>query len=154
MLGSFDQRLSELTGALEARLCFPALCQAILVFFGWHFVVLPYTYFIMMKSNQKRRRDLVVYATQFGQLNLHLTVVPCAMVHTLPEKAGFALIELWHALVIWVAYIFLYSFVLDRMGMHLYPILSPRSTKTVFFYAAFVASYFCIFQGVNMCLQS
>ena len=76
------------------------------------------------------------------------------MVHTMPEAGVFSPIEMWHALTIWVAYIFLYSFVLDRMGMHLYPMLSPRSTKTVCSYAAFVVLYFAVFRGVNMCLRT
>jgi hypothetical protein len=153
LLDSFDNRLSELVGVVEVYLRFPVLSQAILVFIWWNFCVLPCLYFVLLKDNQRRRRDFLAYATQFGQMNLHLSVLPMAMVHTLPEKGTYDAIELWHALTIWLAYAYLYCFVLDRMGMHLYPMFSPRSARTLFAHAGMVACYFGVFYGANVYLQ-
>ena len=153
VLDSFDSRLSELVGVVELHLRFPVLSQAILVFVGWNLCVLPCLYFFLLKDNPRRQRDLLAYATQFGQMNLHVSVVPMAMVHTLPERGIFGAIELWHALLIWCAYMYFYCFVLDRMGMHLYAMFSPRSAHTLFAYAVMVAYYCGVFHGANLYLQ-
>ena len=140
-------------GLLEWYLRFPAFCQGTLVCFVWNVAVAPYTYVVQLKGNQRLRREFLAYATHFCQLNLHLSVLPMAIVHTLPDSGKFQPIELWHGLVIFSVYMLLYVLVLDRMGMHLYPFLSARSSSSVIIWVALKALCCGVFYGVNSQLQ-
>ncbi len=57
--------------------------------------------------------------------------------------------HLWCAMLVGVIYALFYLLVLDRLGVHLYPIFSPRTHWCAVAYSVFVGLYFGAFRGWN-----
>jgi hypothetical protein len=58
-------------------------------------------------------------------------------------------LDLWCALAGAIGYALLYLLVLDRFGVHLYPIFSPRTFWSVLSWSALLGTYFMVFYGWN-----
>lgn len=76
----------------------------------------------------------------FGMLNIHLLNLPLACANTVFGDGARPLTpcDLWLGFVFIYVYSLVYLFFLDRLGVHLYPIFSPRSR---FCFVAYIAVF-------------
>jgi hypothetical protein len=112
---------------------FPALLSASLTTIIWNFVLFPVIIIWFMKDAEQRRTFIGYFTnfrlTQLHVFNLFFAVANCALVTpTRPLHMG----DLGATAVLIVVYMIWYYFVLDRLGIHLYPIFSPRTPLVVF----------------------
>ena len=117
-------------GVLHRRLRFHALFSATTTFAVWNFLLFPYVYFIAMKT-PTRRRNFVKWSFSFNLCQIHLCNIMFAFANTVfcssSRKLVFDSTDLWVAACLAWFYSLFYLLVLDRFGVHLYPIFSPRS---------------------------
>lgn len=126
---------------------FPALLSATLVCFLWNFVLFPFIFFFV--KDEERRSKFFEYVTSFLLTQLHVCNIFIAAANCVfvgPKRAlhnG----DIAAAFVLLVMYMLWYYCVLDRIGVHLYPIFSPRTPLVVFSYALFFGLCYGGFQG-------
>eukprot|EP00956_Cyclotella_meneghiniana_P019859 scaffold34525_cov58-Cyclotella_meneghiniana.AAC.3 len=106
---------------------FPALATATITFCFWNFLIAPVHFFNII----------------FAVLNTLVT-----------SSRQFEFLDLWLALAAAVSYAFFYLLVLDRIGVHLYPIFSPRTLWSVLSWSALLVTYFLVFLGWNQVISS
>mmetsp|Transcript_15930 Transcript_15930/g.24819 ORF Transcript_15930/g.24819 Transcript_15930/m.24819 type:complete len:317 (-) Transcript_15930:111-1061(-) len=113
---------------------FPALETATTTFLIWNLILMPLVSLVFMETAEKRKRFLV-WCFSFRMVNIHLLNLPiaifCAILSS-PIMTSFTAVDLWYALAVKYAYLLFYLLVLDRLGVHLYPIASPRSIYSLF----------------------
>ena len=113
---------------------FPAACSMTITFFVWNFVLFPYCYCIAMKTPEKKR-NFLQFATSFRLTQIHVfnfIFGVCNLCWASPKRK-LVVQDFYLAIISTMAYMMWYLGVLDRIGVHLYPVFSPRaSTATVF----------------------
>ena len=107
---------------------FPALVSALITFGVWNIVLAPYIYFIFCKGSESKTRFLK-WNFSFLLMEIHFFNLPIAVAATLWNFAEFGDVDLWLASVLAYLYGLLYLLVFDRIGVHLYPTFSPRSSR-------------------------
>jgi hypothetical protein len=111
---------------------FPALVAATLTTIVWNFVLAPIMYFAFFKT-AKRRKEFILWNLQFTLQEIHTFNLPIAVTNAVLSTGGRMLQfdDLWSAFFVLFNYSMLYLFILDRLGVHLYPVFSPRSKFSV-----------------------
>ena len=108
----------------------PSLVTATVTFTIWNFVIAPGIYFLFLDTAQKRQ-SFLKFNFSFRVIQLHGCNIIFAVlnnVSVLPRRS-FTTSDLWCTFLLGVIYNLFYFLVLDRLGIHLYPIFSPRSSK-------------------------
>lgn len=109
-----------------------ALCHTV-VFAVWNFVLVPFLLRVVMRDDEEKRRNFVKFILSFRLFNLHVVNIALCVLHTYwaspPRQLVYA--DLYAACVGVVLYMTFYLYGLDRLGVHLYPIFSPRKGKMV-----------------------
>ena len=104
-----------------------SLTMATIVTFMWNFVIGPVIYVFFMKTPEKKAKFLG-YFTSFRLVQIHVFLMLYAILNSMSTPSPkFDLRDLWMTMSITYAYMLLYLLVLDRIGVHLYPIFSPRT---------------------------
>ena len=86
----------------------------------------------------------------FRMVQVHFFNIVFAVLNTLVTSSrDFEFIDLWCALAGAVGYALLYLLVLDRFGIHLYPVFSPRSVWSMLSWSALLGTYFLVFHAWN-----
>jgi hypothetical protein len=117
---------------LYRRLRFHVLFSATVTFFIWNFLLFPYVYLVALKGKPTAQRNRFVrWNFSFHLQQIHLCNIIFAYLNTIVydyfDHKLFDGMDLWvAAFCIWI-YTLFYVLVLDRFGIHLYPIFSPRS---------------------------
>mmetsp|Transcript_15785 Transcript_15785/g.29782 ORF Transcript_15785/g.29782 Transcript_15785/m.29782 type:complete len:366 (+) Transcript_15785:186-1283(+) len=126
---------------------FPALMSASITFTIWNFILFPYIYFTKLETKEKQLYFLD-FNFQFRMVQVHLCNIFYSAMNALVtgsltgrptfEKNQQALSprlfdseDLWYAAAFVVGYGMFYTLILDRIGVHIYPIFSPRSNFVV-----------------------
>ncbi|KAL3942543.1 MAG: hypothetical protein SGBAC_003289 [Bacillariaceae sp.] len=132
---------------------FPTLLSASLTFFLWNFVLFPII-LVFIKDPEKRKK-FIGYMTNFRLTNLHVCNIFIAAYVTVyvGPRRRLHVGDVIAAATMVVAYVLFYYMILDRIGVHLYPIFSPRSPFVVFFFALFFAMCYAGFQGWQRLLE-
>ena len=122
---SFGSRLVPL---VKEILRFPCLLSASMTFGVWNFLLFPAILFVFIK-NAKQRRTFFGYFTNFRLTQLHFFNIWFAVSNTVlvPPLRPLHYGDLIMAAIMMIVYMFWYYMVLDRIGIHLYPIFTPRS---------------------------
>lgn len=108
---------------------FPALLSASVTFVVWNFVLFPVVSLVFFRDDPARRKTFVGFMLSFRLIQIHVFNIAFAALNAAwaePRRplemrdvnAGTAYI---------LAYMSFYYLVLDRVGVHLYPIFSPRT---------------------------
>ncbi|CAJ1958984.1 unnamed protein product [Cylindrotheca closterium] len=132
---------------------FPTMLSASLTFFLWNFVLFPII-LVFIKDPEKKKK-FIGYMTNFRLTQLHVCnifiasyvtiyVGPRRQLHTGDAVAAATMV---------VIYVLVYYLILDRIGVHLYPIFSPRTPAVVISYALFFAMCHGGFQGWQKVLE-
>jgi hypothetical protein len=84
-------------------------------------------------------------------VNVHVFNLPLAAVNTLIGDGArpFTSSDLYAALLVVGLYSALYLFVLDRLGLHFYPMFCPRSNSCALSFGLVLVLYYYILQGAN-----
>ena len=107
---------------------FPAIAMASITFFVWNFILFPVIYLFFMDSPEKKK-NFARYFLSFKLVQLHFVNIFLAYGNVVMASPSRLLgrNDLMAALIIGVVYVLWYVLVLDRIGVHLYPVFSPRS---------------------------
>ena len=111
----------------------PVLLSASVTFGVWNFVLMPAITFVFIKENE-RRWNFIKFATGFRLTQLHVFNIVFAVCNGAwaEPRRPLHLGDLDAVFVYMSIYMMFYYFVLDRLGIHLYPIFSPRAPWVVF----------------------
>lgn len=108
---------------------FLVLVSATITFTVWNFVLAPLIYYKFMDSTEKKKRFLK-WNSSFELCQVHAFNLPIAILNTVvsvDRSLLFSYHDLWFSLMWMTGYGIFYITILDRFGVHLYPIFSPRS---------------------------
>lgn len=135
---------------------FPCALAHTVVFAVWNFVLAPYLYVVVLGDDPEKRRGFVRFFTSFRLINLHVVnLLLCALNvgwASPPRRLVYA--DLYVAAVWMILYMAFYLFVLDRLGVHLYPIFSPRvGGMVVASWTGSIALYLATFYGWRQLLH-
>lgn len=127
-----------------------AIANACVVFAVWNFILLPIMYFRAIPAGEKRR-NFLKFNFGFFMTNIHILNFPLAFINILSGSRVrlFTVSDLWVAYLVVVLYSMLYFFVMDRFGMHFYPIFNPRTAFSIVSIVAVLGLYWQLFQGWN-----
>lgn len=123
-LAPFLPSLRLLIGILR----FPVLLSASVTFGVWNFVLMPVISLVFLKG--ERRTGFLKYMFGWTLCQIHIFNIVYAYLNCIwaePIKQGLHLGDVNAGVVYIIAYILFYYFILDRIGVQLYAIFSPRT---------------------------
>ena len=127
-------RALEGSSWVRETLRFPALLQNTITVAVWWLALVPV---VVASSKPKHRKAFLKWNFSFFLVNVHLLNLPLAAADQLlihPVRL-FNWHDVWVAAVMAVTYLIFYLLVLDRVGLHFYIILSPRTWWCVVVYS-------------------
>jgi hypothetical protein len=129
---------------------FPCAVAHTVTFTVWNFALVPYIIGHVFRHDTVKRRGFIAFCTSFRLTNLHVCNIVLCVLNVGPfgsPRRRLDYFDLYLAAVSAVLYLTWYTCVLDRIGVHLYPIFSPRlrngfvvltwSGATILYIAAF-----------------
>lgn len=128
------QSLVQPIAVLYRRLRFHVLFSASVTFLIWNFILFPYVSLVAFRNKPSQRQKFMRWNFSFHLQQIHLYNIAFAYLNTvvydhLDHRVSMDTMDLWVAsFCIWVYSLF-YLLILDRFGIHLYPIFSPRSHR-------------------------
>jgi len=135
---------------------FPALLSSVLVFVIWNFILLPFFY---VSFNDTKRKDFMKWNIEFRMVQYHICNVIYSAMNTLFTQSGdntfqvFIYEDLWYALVYGLGYSLFYVLFLDRIGIHMYPVFSPRTNRSALLWLGMWIGSFAIFKTINATME-
>mmetsp|Transcript_33933 Transcript_33933/g.57617 ORF Transcript_33933/g.57617 Transcript_33933/m.57617 type:complete len:341 (+) Transcript_33933:152-1174(+) len=116
----------------------------------WNFILLPMITFKSIPAGEKRRKFLK-FNFGFFMTNIHILNLPLAFVNILNGNRVrlFTMSDLWVAYFVVVLYSIQYYFLMDRLGMHFYPIFNPRTAFSVVSIFCVLGLYYFLFLKWN-----
>mmetsp|Transcript_23357 Transcript_23357/g.32631 ORF Transcript_23357/g.32631 Transcript_23357/m.32631 type:complete len:329 (+) Transcript_23357:47-1033(+) len=145
---------SQILKSCIEYLRFPCLATASITFLVWNFVLLPGIYFFGMKDAEKKKEFLKFMFTwklvQLHIFNIYYAITNC--IFTSPVRLlnynDFAA-----AAVQALAYVLWYLCVMDRLGIHTYPVFSPRTPWCLVSWSMILVFYIGLFFFWNNILE-
>lgn len=133
-----------------SSLRFTAAMNAFVTFTVWNFVLLPMIYFIATPPGEKRR-NFLKWNTGFFMVNIHCMNLPMALVNIVygGYVRTFTDSDLWVSYLVVMLYSMLYLFVMDRLGLHFYPIFCPRSASCAISFGSVLFLYYYMMHKGN-----
>jgi len=150
LLAQHSEPLAAYAATLGSALRFPVLVAAIVTFTVWNTMLLPLLYFRIIPPGPKRDR-FRKFNFGFFMSNVHVANLPMAIVNTFVGDGArlFTSSDLYAACLVLMFYSMLYLFVLDRLGLHFYPMFCPRSNTCGLAFGALITIYYCVLQRAN-----
>jgi hypothetical protein len=107
-------------------------------------------------KRERRRRSFVSWNFSFDMVNVHVLNLPLVLAGTVFGAGArpFEAADLHAGLCVALAYSLVYLFLLDRLGVHIYPMFSPRTHACAFTYTAIITLYFGVYNGWNLLLET
>lgn len=131
---------------------FPALATATITFCFWNFLIAPVIYYNI--KDEEKKKSFFEFNFNFRMIQVHFFNIIFAVLNTIVTSSRqFEFLDLWLALAAAISYAFFYLLVLDRYGVHLYPIFSPRTLWSVLSWSALLVTYFLVFLGWNQVIS-
>jgi hypothetical protein len=132
---------------LAELLRFPCAVAHTVTFVVWNFVLVPYILGIALRHDTHKRRDFIRFCTNFRLINLHgMNILFCISnvwyfninttkvgVGTTTNSRSLEMADLYLSGISAFLYFTFYLCILDRIGIHLYPIFSPRHSNGIIF---------------------
>jgi hypothetical protein len=133
-----------------SSLRFPAVVAAFITFLVWNAVLLPLIYFVATPPGEKRR-NFLKFNCGFFMMNVHVLNLPLAMANIIYGGSVrlFTVSDLWVGYLVVALYSALYLFVMDRLGLHFYPIFCPRKAWCAVSFGAVTYLYWDLMQRGN-----
>ena len=111
-----------------------ALLQTTVVVIVWWLLIVPAI--LLLEKNHAKRNEFWKWNWSFALINVHCLNLPVAAVDFLNAPRAFMLIDLWIVGAVTLAYVLFYTAVLDRKGIFLYFMFTPRTHWCCVVYAA------------------
>jgi len=152
--------LAFLLQLLADVLRLPSLAGATVTFTIWNFVLLPFFYFWACRRTAKpveqMRTEFLSFSFTFAMVNIHILNLPLAFVSTAFAASAQLLgpCDLWCAHAFVFGYSLFYMLVLDRHGVHIYPVFSPRSHLCMLSIGCVVGTVFLNLHAWNSVMTS
>ena len=128
------------------------ISNACVVFTIWNFILFPLIYYKSTPEGDKRRA-FIRFNFGFFMTNIHLLNFPLACLNIIHgEKSRLRVFnesDLWLAYAVVLFYSMLYYFIMDRLGLHFYPIFNPRTSLSLFSIAGVLGLYYYMFLKWN-----
>jgi hypothetical protein len=128
---------------------FPVACSTTITFVIWNTILAPFIYCIGMTTPEKKR-DFVKFIFSFRLTQIHVFNIFYAILNLVwaSPRRQLEPIDLYYAIVSVVVYMAWYLLLLDRLGIHLYAIFSPRAPGwlVVLIWTALFLVYFGTFR--------
>jgi hypothetical protein len=107
---------------------FPVACSTTITFVLWNTILAPFIYCIGMKTPEKKR-DFVKFMFSFRLTQIHVFNIVYGIMNLAwaSPRRQLEPIDLYFAILSVVLYMAWYLLLLDRLGIHLYAIFSPRA---------------------------
>ncbi len=124
---------------LNHTLRFPALVSASITCAIWNFVLLPFVYIYGFDSKEKRAK-FVLFNCSPRMVQQHICNIFYAVLNTIvtvkaKDASGGPILfqqdDLWRGSMFIFVYGIFYLVILDRIGVHIYPVFSPRSNYVI-----------------------
>ncbi len=136
---------------------FPALVSASITTSVWNFILLPYIHFFVLDTEEKRH-NFTKWNLSFRLVQKHVCNIIYAFLNTvLSKRSGTHLLfsddDLWYGLLLGLGYGLFYNLILDRIGVHIYPIFSPRSNLVFVTWALVFGIYFAFHWFWNLVIS-
>jgi len=126
----------------------PALLNSVVVFVVWNLVLAPGIYLTLETTT--KRKQFIRWLFQFNLINQHFLSLPLAITSAIVSAPRqFTDADLWCGLASVVSYLLFYILVLDRLGVHLYPIFSPRSKYCALVWSLVIVGYGALFRWIQ-----
>jgi len=107
---------------------FPVLLTSTVTFTVWNFALMPVITFVLLKG--EKRKGFLKFAFSWRLWQIHILNILYAYLNCVwaePKTQGLHMGDVNVAVVYMVTYILFYYCILDRIGIQLYPIFSPRT---------------------------
>ena len=150
----FVPKLIPFLGPVHEFLRFPVLVAHTVTFLIWNFVLAPLLYVFMPTASKKK--EFIRWITTPFMVEIHVLNYPIAILAILGERSARRPLvpeDLWCALLVMFYYAVLYLFVLDRVGVHFYPIFSPRSKWCIAAWSSLFVVYLTTFHFWNAAIE-
>jgi hypothetical protein len=111
---------------------FPCAAAHTITFVVWNFLLTPYVLMVVCRADAEKRRKFLQFCTSFRLVNLHFfNILFCLLNVCLLDPTARTLegADLYLAGLSAMLYFTGYLCFLDRLGIHLYPIFSPRHSN-------------------------
>lgn len=133
-----------------SSLRFPAAVAAFITFTIWNLVLFPIIYFKSMPPGEKRQ-NFLKFNFGFFMTNIHGLNLPMAMINNVFGSSVrlFTESDLYVGYLVVALYSALYLFVMDRIGLHFYPIFCPRSATCALSFGGVLYLYWYLMQKGN-----
>lgn len=102
-----------------------ALLQTTVVVVVWWLLIVPAI--LLLEKNPTKRKEFWKWNWSFALINVHCLNLPVAALDYLSAPRALMLIDLWIIGAVTLAYVLFYTAVLDRKGIFLYFMLTPRT---------------------------
>lgn len=115
-----------LVGAEYLR--FPVACSTTCTFGVWNVVLFPYTYWIALRGKPDKQQKFWEFNFSFRLVQIHVFNLAFLIlnVYWASPQRPLEVMDFALALFSSIVYMAWYLMVLDRLGIHLYPVFSPR----------------------------
>ncbi len=151
---------------------FPALMTATVTFTIWNFALIPFFVTVLLDTREKRI-EFAKSNFSFRMVQQHICCILLAMANAIvsctyvksPLQDGISTLEsravaqftfddLWCGLTYAILYGLFYNLVLDRFGLHFYPIFSPRTNYSIITWVVVLAMFLGFFRFWNMLIMN
>jgi hypothetical protein len=137
---------------INRMLRFPALVTASTTVIIWNFVLLPYVLYGVLDTQQKKY-DFIQWNLSFRMVQKHVCNIIYAILNTIVTGRSAEMVlnnnvhlfdfdDLWYGFAWSITYALFYILVLDRIGVHIYPIFSPRSNFALLTWVGMIISFY------------
>lgn len=126
---------------------FPAAASPTVTFVVWNFLLAPFIY-VRGCSTPRAKRNFVAFNTSFVLVQLHVCNMAFCIMNVAwasPRNSVLTPVDFYLAIVFMVLYMSFYMLVLDRVGIHFYPIFSPRAPFAVVSWLLALGLYYAIY---------
>lgn len=133
---------------------FPSLATATITFTLWNFLIAPIIYILM--ETPKKKHDFVLFNLSFRLIQLHVFNIVFAILNNISvsPRRSFTYSDLWCSIALAAVYLLFYMLILDRLGVHLYPMFSPRFKFVIGSISSAIGLYYVCFLGWNKAIKN
>lgn len=137
---------------------FPAILSSVVVFVTWNFLLLPFIYFRCSDGTEKKA--LLQWNIEFKMVQFHVCNIVYSIMNTLFTQSGdstfqlFTYEDMWYGLVYGLGYGLFYVLVLDRVGVHMYPVFSPRSNYSAILWCGIFGGTYGLYKVLNAAMDN
>jgi hypothetical protein len=152
-LFDFVPSSTDLTGSnnlvvLAELIRFPCAVAHTITFVVWNFILVPYIAYVTFRNDIVKRQNFITFCTSFRLINLHgMNIIFCvcnvwyfnsntvttttasSSTTTTVSSRTFEMADLYVSGISALLYWTFYLCILDRAGVHLYPLFSPRHSN-------------------------